>query len=211
MGNFLSTNYRDITLCTNIEVNCGAIVVEEPNTQIENRPDASSDQEREISQVDEDIPVRNSDQVTSDDRIEERQNDSSYEREDKLTQGDEEIAVQEFGQVTLDEQIEETSNDSFNERNDKPIQVDEDIAEQEPCQVTSNGQTDRRSHESSDQVRDNSGDDLIDFGDSSVIHSEDSDASIIQFETKQFVIRQKSLRKIPRGSSTNHRPIWKPI
>ena len=73
MGHFLSTNYRDITFCSNIDVHCSAIDVLEPNTQTENRPDASSDQERENSQVDEDIPVQNSDE-----RIEETSRDSSY-------------------------------------------------------------------------------------------------------------------------------------
>ena len=190
MGDFLS---RDISLCSNINVNCRAIDVVEPNTQTENRPDASSDQERENSQVDEDIPVQNSDQVTSDERIEETPKDSSYEREDKSTQVDKEIAVQESGQVTSDGQKEETLNDSSYERSDKSTQVDKEIAVQEPCPVTSNGQTDTRSHESSDHMRDNSVDDLIDCGDSTVIDSNDSVASTKP--TTRKVVKPKKVNK----------------
>ena len=48
MGQLISTNYTDITLCSNKDVYCGGKDVVEPNTKIENRPDASSDQERSI-------------------------------------------------------------------------------------------------------------------------------------------------------------------
>ena len=190
MGQFFSTNY-DITLCSNIDVHCGGPDVVESITQTENRPEASSDQERENSSANEDISVRNADPVTSDELIEDTSQDSS-KREDKSTQVDEDIAVHESGPVTSDGRIEEISNNFSYELNDKSTQVDEDIAVQEPCQVASNGQTDRHSHESSDQVRNNSGDELRGY---------DSDASTIlrQFETNKSVIRQKSA--LPRGSN----------
>ena len=153
MGQFFSTNY-DITLCSNIDVHCGGPDVVESITQTENRPEASSDQERENSSANEDISVRNADPVTSDELIEDTSQDSS-KREDKSTQVDEDIAVHESGPVTSDGRIEEISNNFSYELNDKSTQVDEDIAVQEPCQVTSSGQTENRPEASSDQEREN--------------------------------------------------------
>lgn len=167
MGHNISTNFnRDINFCSTINVN------EPANTQIENRSDAPSNQNREIStQVDEDIEVQESDQVSSNGRIKETSNHSSYELRDKSTQ------------------------------------VDKDIAVQESSRLTSKGQTDKRLDRSSDQVKHNSGDDLIDLAESSGIDSKDSVASTIS--TKERFNQRPSLVPTKKFSDRNIKSIIK--
>ena len=119
MGQFFSTSYRDITLCSNIDVHCGAIdVVEEPNAQIENRPDASSDRERENSQVDEDISDRNSDQATLNEQIDGTSNDSSHELNDNSKHVNEDITLQESGHLASNEQPDKLPDESSDQVRD---------------------------------------------------------------------------------------------
>ena len=195
MGQLISTdiNNRDINICTKIDVHehvhYNHSEQESANNQIENRPDAFSDQQRENStQVDEHIQVREvvSDEVSSNEQLEQTSYDSSHELHDTSTQVDVDIGVRESDQVSSNEQIEETSNDSSPELKDKSTQVEVDIAEQESGQVASKEQTDKRSDESSDQVRDNAVHDLIDLREISDIDSSDSVVSTISTTGSRF-------------------------
>ena len=70
------------------------------------------------TQVDKDIAVQESGQVTSDGQIEETLNDSSYERNDKSTQVDRDIPVQKPCQVTSNGQTDARPHESSDHMRD---------------------------------------------------------------------------------------------